>query len=182
MCIFNHNSNPLTFLQLNFQAPKPTSTPKPTRTRTGPSINLPRSWTPRALKSSGLSEQVSSSRVSLVTPAIIYHTDRQIFTPCAGTQLHALFIDGAIVKGGKSSWQLMCGPGLKRQPLRFLQLKNCCHMGFTQAVNDSICASPACLIIGLSYTPLSITRCRTPICIPHRTAALSQNTLINLSL
>lgn len=39
-------------------------------------------------------------------------------------------------------------------------------MGFTEAVNDSIYASLACLIIGLGYTPLSITRCRTPICIP----------------
>lgn len=39
-------------------------------------------------------------------------------------------------------------------------------MGFTEAVNDRISASPACLIIGLGYTPLSITRCCTAICIP----------------
>lgn len=39
-------------------------------------------------------------------------------------------------------------------------------MGFTEAVNDSIYASLACLIIGLGYTPLGITRCRTVICIP----------------
>lgn len=39
-------------------------------------------------------------------------------------------------------------------------------MGFTEAVNDSIYASLARLIIGLGYTPLSITRSRTPICIP----------------
>lgn len=64
VCIFNHNSNPLTFLQLNFQAPKPTLTLKPTRTRTGLSINLPRSWMPPALKLSGLLEQVSPSAVS----------------------------------------------------------------------------------------------------------------------
>lgn len=38
-------------------------------------------------------------------------------------------------------------------------------MGFTKAVNDSIYASLACLIIGLGYTPLSITRCCTAICI-----------------
>lgn len=60
-CIFNHYSNPLTFPQLNFQAPKPTLTLKPTRTQTGLSINLPRSWMPRALKSSALLEQVSPS-------------------------------------------------------------------------------------------------------------------------
>lgn len=59
VCIFNRNSNPLTFLQLNFQAPKPTLTPKPMRIRTGLSINLPRSWTRPALKSSGWLEQVS---------------------------------------------------------------------------------------------------------------------------
>lgn len=64
VCIFNHNSNPLTFLQSNFQAPKPTLTLKPTRTQTGLSINLPRSWMPLALKLSGLLEQVSPSSVS----------------------------------------------------------------------------------------------------------------------
>lgn len=63
-CIFNHNSNPLTFLQSNFQAPKPTLTLKPTRTQTGLSINLPRSWTPPALKLNELLEQVSPSRFS----------------------------------------------------------------------------------------------------------------------
>lgn len=61
VCIFNHNSNPLTFLQSNFQAPKPTLTLRRTRTRTGLSINLPKSWMPPALKSSGLLEQVSPS-------------------------------------------------------------------------------------------------------------------------
>lgn len=39
-------------------------------------------------------------------------------------------------------------------------------MGFTEAVNDSIYASLACLIIGVGCIPLSITRCHTPICIP----------------
>lgn len=60
----------------------------------------------------------------------------------------------------------MCGGVWYRQLQRFPQLKNRCHMGFTEAVNDSIYASLACLIIGLGYTPLSITRCCTPICIP----------------
>ena len=48
---------------------------------------------------------------------------------------------------------------------------------FTEAVNDSIYASLACLIIGLGYTPLSITRCRTPICIPpQRSSFVSKYT------
>lgn len=64
VCIFNRNSNPLTFLQLNFQAPKHTLTLKPTRTRTGLSINLPRSWTRPALRLSELLEQVSLAGVS----------------------------------------------------------------------------------------------------------------------
>lgn len=49
-------------------------------------------------------------------------------------------------------------------------------MGFTEAVNDSIYASPACLIIGLGYTPLSITRSHTPICIlPQHSCFVSKN-------
>ena len=59
VCILNRNSNPLTLLQLNFQAPKHTLTLKPTRTRTGLSINLPRSWMRPALRLSELLEQVS---------------------------------------------------------------------------------------------------------------------------
>lgn len=71
VCIFNRNSNPLTFLQSNFQAPKPTLTLKHTRTQTGLSINLPRSWTPPALKSSGLLEQVSPSSVLLFSHSVL---------------------------------------------------------------------------------------------------------------
>lgn len=41
-------------------------------------------------------------------------------------------------------------------------------MSFTEAVNDSIYASPACLIISPGSAPLSVTRCCTPVC----TAAL----------
>lgn len=83
-----------------------------------------------------------------------------------GTQLYALYIDSAIAKRGKSSLQLMCGLHQVERLQRFPQQKNCCHMGFTEAVNDSIYASLACLIIGLGYTPLCITRCCTAICIP----------------
>lgn len=64
VCIFNHNNNTLIFLQLNFQAPKPTLTLGPMRIPTGLSINLPRSWMPLALKLSELLEQVSPSSVS----------------------------------------------------------------------------------------------------------------------
>lgn len=66
----------------------------------------------------------------------------------------------------RGSLQLMCGLRSAEIPAA----ENCCHMGFSEAVNDSICASAARLIIGSSYTPLRITRCRTPICIPaqHR--------------
>lgn len=52
----------------------------------------------------------------------------------------------------------------------FPLLKNCCHMGFPKAVNDSMYASLARLIIGPGYTPLGVARRRAAICIP---AALS---------
>lgn len=92
-----------------------------------------------------------------------------------GTQLHASYIDRAITREGAGgggggvvggSLQLMCGLRSAEIPAA----ENCCHMGFSEAVNDSICACAARLIIGLSYTPRRITRCRTPICIPaqHR--------------
>lgn len=84
-CIFNRNSNPLTLLQLNFQAPKHILTLKPTRTRTGLSISSRRSWMPLALRLRGLSAQVSSSLVFSAASlqshsSLIYHNDNQIFT------------------------------------------------------------------------------------------------------
>lgn len=110
MCVFNH---PPTSPQLNFQAPKPTLTRKPMKTQTGLSISLPRSWTPPALKSSGLLEQVSRAAVSKLllfgcTAALMHHSDRQIFTPPTGTQLHGSYIDCPIAEQGKSLLQLMC--------------------------------------------------------------------------
>lgn len=56
----------------------------------------------------------------------------------------------------------------QRQSQRYTKLKNCCSMSFREPVNGTIYASRVCLIISLGYTPLRITRCRTPIC----TAAL----------
>lgn len=106
VCIFNRNSNPLTFLQLNFQAPKHTLTLKPTRTRTGLSINLPRSWTRPALRLSELLEQVSLAGVSQLS--LFSHTIHSYITMTAtylhfelGHGLSSLYIDRAIAKRGE---------------------------------------------------------------------------------
>lgn len=108
------NSNPLTFLQLNFQAPKPTLTPKPTRTRTGLSINLPRSWMPLALKSSGLLEQVSPSHVSqlfVFSQSVLSYitlTTKYLHLEWGHSFMHRVLME-QLQRGEKSSLQLMCG-------------------------------------------------------------------------
>lgn len=121
-CIFNRNSNPLTLLQLNFQAPKHTLTLKPTRTRTGLSINLPRSWTRRALRLSEWLEQVSlavsgcSRSVRWTTPSA--HRSRwqpNIYT--LSESAASLFIDNGCVHAA----QMLIAISMTSNALRTLE-------------------------------------------------------------